>query len=40
MFEHLFEPIKVREMTLRNRMIMPAMGTRMAGETGEITPRL
>ncbi|MEG7531320.1 MAG: FAD-dependent oxidoreductase [Hungatella sp.] len=40
MFEHLFEPIKIREMTLRNRMIMPAMGTRMASETGEITPRL
>ena len=40
MFNHLFEPIKIRNMELRNRVIMPAMGTRMADEKGEITQRL
>ncbi|MEG1241453.1 MAG: NADH oxidase, partial [Oscillospiraceae bacterium] len=40
MFEKLFNPIKIRGMELRNRIIMPAMGTRMASETGEVTPRL
>ncbi|MEG1383730.1 MAG: NAD(P)/FAD-dependent oxidoreductase [Oscillospiraceae bacterium] len=40
MFDKLFAPIKIRGMELRNRIIMPAMGTRMASETGEITGRL
>lgn len=29
MFEHVFAPIKIREMELKNRIILPAMGTRM-----------
>lgn len=40
MFEHLFENIKIRDMELSNRVIMPAMGTRMANEKSEITQRL
>lgn len=40
MFVHLFEPIKIRGMELRNRIIMPAMGTRMANEKSEVTQRL
>ncbi|MEG0768758.1 MAG: FAD-dependent oxidoreductase [Ruthenibacterium sp.] len=40
MFEKLFTPIQIRGMELKNRIIMPAMGTRMASETGEVTPRL
>lgn len=30
MYEHLFTPIKIRGMELKNRVILPAMGTRMA----------
>ncbi len=40
MFDHLFTPIKIRGMELANRIIMPAMGTRMASEKGEVTDRL
>lgn len=40
MFEHLLSPIKIRGLELKNRIILPAMGTRMASERGEITNRL
>lgn len=40
MFEHLLSPIKIRGLELKNRIILPAMGTRMANEKGEITDRL
>ena len=40
MFDKLFEPIKIRDMELRNRVILPAMGTRMANEKSEVTQRL
>lgn len=40
MFEHLLSPIKIRGLELKNRIILPAMGTRMASEKGEITDRL
>lgn len=40
MFEKLFTPIKIRGMELRNRIILPAMGTRMANDKSEITERL
>ena len=40
MFEHLISPIKIRGLELKNRIILPAMGTRMASEKGEITDRL
>lgn len=40
MFKSLFEPIKIRDMKLENRIVMPAMGTRMANEKSEVTQRL
>ncbi|MDO4620771.1 MAG: FAD-dependent oxidoreductase [Lachnospiraceae bacterium] len=40
MFEHLFTPIKIRGMELRNRGIMPAMGTKFSGNTSDVTPTL
>ena len=40
MFDHLFTPITIKGMTMRNRVILPAMGTRMANEKSEITQRL
>lgn len=40
MFDYLFSPIKVRETEFRNRIIMPAMGTRMAERDGSVSERL
>lgn len=40
MFDHVFAPIKIRDMELKNRIILPAMGTRMADEKGAITDKL
>lgn len=40
MFEKLFTPIKIRGMELRNRGIMPAMGTKFAGNASFVTPTL
>ena len=40
MFEHLFAPIKIRDMELKNRIILPAMGTRMTAENGAVTDKL
>lgn len=40
MFEHVFSPIRIRNMELKNRIILPAMGTRMADEHGAITDKL
>lgn len=40
MFDQLFSPIQIRGMQMKNRVILPAMGTRMAAETSEITDRL
>ena len=40
MFKKLFSPIKIRGMELQNRIVMPAMGTRMASEKSEVTQRL
>lgn len=37
MFEHLFAPIKIRDMELKNRIILPAMGTRMAAGKQEFS---
>ena len=31
MFEHLFAPIKIRDMELKNRIILPAMGNENGG---------
>ncbi|MEG2705986.1 MAG: FAD-dependent oxidoreductase [Erysipelotrichaceae bacterium] len=40
MYKKLFSPCKIKGLTLKNRVIMPAMGTRMADETSHITQRL
>lgn len=40
MFEHVFAPIRIRDMELKNRIILPAMGTRMAEENGAVTDKL
>lgn len=40
MYDRLFSPVTIRGLELKNRVVLPAMGTRMAGEKGEITPRL
>ena len=39
MFDHLFSPFKVRGLELKNRIVMPAMGTRFC-EDRHITQRL
>lgn len=39
MYEKLLKPIKIRDMELRNRVIMPAMGTRMC-DNSFVTQRL
>lgn len=40
MYEKLFSPLKIRELELKNRVVLPAMGTRMATADGEVTDRL
>ena len=37
MFNKLLSPIKLRELELKNRVVMPAMGTRMANEDGTVS---
>lgn len=39
-FEHLFAPIQIRGMQLRNRVVFPAMGTKMGTEDRFVTRRL
>lgn len=36
-YEKLFSPITIQRMTLKNRIVMPPMGTNFAGPNGEIT---
>jgi len=36
----LFQPISIRGLTLKNRIVMPPMGTRFASGGGEVTPQL
>ena len=35
----LFKPIKIKGLSLKNRLVMPSMGTNMATEDGEVTDR-
>lgn len=35
-YENIFKPLKVKNMILRNRIVMPPMGTNYAGQNGEI----
>ena len=39
MFPKLFEPFSIKSLTMRNRVVMPAMGTRMCHER-EVTDKL
>ena len=36
--KELFEPISIGKMTLKNRIVFPAVGTRFANVSGEVTP--
>lgn len=40
MFEKLFSPIKIKGMELKNRIILPAMGTKFSGKGSEVTQTL
>ena len=40
MFETLFSPIRIRGMELKNRAVMPAMGTKFSGNASFVTPTL
>lgn len=40
MFDKLFSPISIGNITLKNRIVLPAMGTKMASETGEVTQQI
>lgn len=39
MFEKLFSPIKIKDLELRNRVILPAMGTKFSGKDRYVTKR-
>ena len=36
----LFEPLTIKGLELRNRIVMPPMGTNFATENGEVTERM
>ena len=40
MFENLFSPIKIKGMELKNRAVLPAMGTKFSGNASFVTPEL
>lgn len=40
MFENLFSPIKIKNMELKNRVILPAMGTKFSEKASYVTPKL
>ena len=39
MYEKLFEPIRIRGMEMKNRIIFPATGTKFSGNTSYVTDR-
>ena len=39
-FRHLISPGRIGKMTVRNRMVMPPMGTNYAADNGFVTERL
>jgi 2,4-dienoyl-CoA reductase-like NADH-dependent reductase (Old Yellow Enzyme family)/thioredoxin reductase len=39
-YPNLFQEGKLGQLTLKNRMVMPAMGTNLAGDQGEVTEEL
>jgi len=36
----LFEPIQIKDLVLKNRVVMPAMGSNLADTDGKVTPRM
>ena len=40
MFEKLFSPIKIKDMELPHRIILPAMGTKFSGKDSYVTDKL
>ena len=40
MFPKLFSTVKIRGMELKNRVMLPAMGTKFSGKTSYVTPKL
>lgn len=40
MFRELFSPIKIRDVEFRNRVVFPAMGTKMAGDGKYVTDQI
>ena len=40
MFEKLFSPITIRGMELKNRVMLPAMGSKFAGKASYVTNQL
>ena len=40
MYDKLFEPIKIRGMEMRNRVIFPATGTKFSGSASYVTEQL
>lgn len=39
MYNHIFEPLTIRRMTMKNRVMMTPMGTNFAGQNGEINEK-
>lgn len=39
MYNHIFEPLTIRRMTMKNRVMMTPMGTNYAGQNGEINEK-
>lgn len=40
MFDHIFTPIRIRDMELPHRVILPAMGTKFSGKDSYVTDKL
>ena len=40
MYQKLFTPIKIRNLELKNRIVLPAMGTKFSGKTSFVTDKL
>ncbi len=40
MFDKLFSPVKIKDMALKNRVILPSMGTKFAGKASYVTQTL
>ncbi|MEG1292001.1 MAG: FAD-dependent oxidoreductase, partial [Lachnospiraceae bacterium] len=40
MYKHLFEPLKIKDLELKNRIILPAMGTKFANKDRTVSQQL